>query len=355
MTPPTREARGGDRGAPDRPTRHRGRRQPGGIAHRGCARRPVRPRHGDRARCAAARRASSYGRPPGRHGHVLLPSGLRELTALLPGFTDDLRAHGAHLLHVGEIRFHVAGDHLRLDDTEPQLVGATRPAARVGGAVPGQRPAQRRDHRRRRRPRPRARRRCARDRAERPSAGRRVRDDARRRPGRRRRRSRITVARWLADAGIAPPVAGSHTGSAPSTRTCRSSLSRAVATSSSRWLPDGYAVLGDAVCSLNSLYAQGMSMALREAALLGRIVDRHGTRGVGVAFLREATRWSTPPGRWRPARTSATRRSPGRGRSPGGCSISTSANLQRRTRGGGAGVSHDTNPRRCSRGTGYWR
>lgn len=174
-------------------------------------------------------------------------------------------------------------------------------------------------------------------------------------PGRRRRRSRITVARWLADAGIAPPVAGSHTGSAPSTRTCRSSLSRAVATSSSRWLPDGYAVLGDAVCSLNSLYAQGMSMALREAALLGRIVDRHGTRGVGVAFLREATRWSTPPGRWRPARTSATRRSPGRGRSPGGCSISTSANLQRRTRGGGAGVSHDTNPRRCSRGTGYWR
>lgn len=229
------------------------------------------------------------------------------------------------------------------------------PAARVGAAVPGQRPAQRRDHRRRRRPRPRARRRCARDRAERPSAGRRVRDDARRRPGRRRRRSRITVARWLADAGIAPPVAGSHTGSAPSTRTCRSSLSRAVATSSSRWLPDGYAVLGDAVCSLNSLYAQGMSMALREAALLGRIVDRHGTRGVGVAFLREATRWSTPPGRWRPARTSATRRSPGRGRSPGGCSISTSANLQRRTRGGGAGVSHDTNPRRCSRGTGYWR
>jgi 2-polyprenyl-6-methoxyphenol hydroxylase-like FAD-dependent oxidoreductase len=67
------------------------------------------------------------GVPQGRHGHVLLPSGLRELTALLPGFTDDLRAHGAHLLHVGEIRFHVAGDHLRLDDTELQLVGATRP------------------------------------------------------------------------------------------------------------------------------------------------------------------------------------------------------------------------------------
>jgi 2-polyprenyl-6-methoxyphenol hydroxylase-like FAD-dependent oxidoreductase len=83
-------------------------------------------------------------------------------------------------------------------------------------------------------------------------------------------------------------------------------------------------VLGDAVCSLNPLYAQGMSMALREAALLGRIVDRHGTRGVGVAFLREAT--PLVDAAWTLA-TSADlghRRSPGRGRSPGGCSIATS-------------------------------
>lgn len=53
-------------------------------------------------------------------------------------------------------------------------------------------------------------------------------------------------------------------------------------------LPGGYVAVGDSVCSLNPQYAQGMSMALREAALLGELVERHGPLRAGAAFFRRA-------------------------------------------------------------------
>jgi 2-polyprenyl-6-methoxyphenol hydroxylase-like FAD-dependent oxidoreductase len=55
-----------------------------------------------------------------------------------------------------------------------------------------------------------------------------------------------------------------------------------------RPFPDRYVVLGDALCSLNPLYAQGMSVAIREAHVLGHVLDRHELDGVGSRFLRRA-------------------------------------------------------------------
>jgi 2-polyprenyl-6-methoxyphenol hydroxylase-like FAD-dependent oxidoreductase len=54
-------------------------------------------------------------------------------------------------------------------------------------------------------------------------------------------------------------------------------------------LPDGFVVVDDAVCSFNPLYAQGMSTALRQAILLGDVLDQHGTAGLGAAFFRQVT------------------------------------------------------------------
>ncbi|MFI2437501.1 NAD(P)/FAD-dependent oxidoreductase [Streptomyces sp. NPDC018693] len=41
--------------------------------------------------------------------------------------------------------------------------------------------------------------------------------------------------------------------------------------------PAGYAALGDAVCTFNPLYGQGMTLAILQAVELGRCLDRHGT------------------------------------------------------------------------------
>lgn len=53
-----------------------------------------------------------------------------------------------------------------------------------------------------------------------------------------------------------------------------------------RSLPAGFAVAGDAVCSFNPVYAQGMSVACIEARVLGEVLDRHGLDRVGMRVLR---------------------------------------------------------------------
>lgn len=57
-----------------------------------------------------------------------------------------------------------------------------------------------------------------------------------------------------------------------------------------RAVPDGYVVTGDALCSFNPVYGQGMSVAAAEACALGQVLDRHGLHGVGQRFFRKAKR-----------------------------------------------------------------
>lgn len=52
-----------------------------------------------------------------------------------------------------------------------------------------------------------------------------------------------------------------------------------------RDLPGGFAVSGDAVCSLDPRFGQGMTVALAEAVELGRVLDRHGLDRVGHRLL----------------------------------------------------------------------
>jgi 2-polyprenyl-6-methoxyphenol hydroxylase-like FAD-dependent oxidoreductase len=54
-----------------------------------------------------------------------------------------------------------------------------------------------------------------------------------------------------------------------------------------RRFPGRFVVSGDAACSLNPVYAQGMSVALGEALTLARVLDRHSLDRVGPRFFRQ--------------------------------------------------------------------
>lgn len=54
--------------------------------------------------------------------------------------------------------------------------------------------------------------------------------------------------------------------------------------------PERYVVSGDAICSLNPVYAQGMSVAIGEAQTLGRLLDGHNLDRIGRRFFRQTRR-----------------------------------------------------------------
>lgn len=56
-------------------------------------------------------------------------------------------------------------------------------------------------------------------------------------------------------------------------------------------LPERYVVSGDAVCSFDPRFGQGMTVAMIEAIELGRVLDKHGLSGVGPRLL-SAAQWA---------------------------------------------------------------
>jgi 2-polyprenyl-6-methoxyphenol hydroxylase-like FAD-dependent oxidoreductase len=57
-----------------------------------------------------------------------------------------------------------------------------------------------------------------------------------------------------------------------------------------RRFPEGYVVVGDALCSFNPVYAQGMSVAALQAGCLAAVLDRHGLDHIGRRFFRRSRR-----------------------------------------------------------------
>ena len=317
------------------------------------------------------RRADTYRRgvPQGRHLHILLPAGRVGLAALLPGVVDDLRARDARVIDTTQVRFHIAGGSLLLDDADLDIVSATRPLLesvvrdRVR-AQPGVRflegqdargllttPDQRRVTGVRLGPRD--------SNAEDALAGDLVVDATGRSsrspqwvaelgypapeeerlqvgvhyttrlfrrkpgdiegcqaavvtipPGDRRGGALLAVEgdRWLvtlvglmgerppADldgfvryagslwvgdlhdvVAAAEPLGEASTGGFPNY--VRRRYDRL------RRFPGRYVVTGDAMCSLNPVYAQGMTVAIGDATALGQVLDRHGLDGVGPHFF----------------------------------------------------------------------
>lgn len=82
-------------------------------------------------------------------------------------------------------------------------------------------------------------------------------------------------------------------------------------------LPAGYVALGDAICSFNPIYGQGMTCAAREATALGTALDDHDrkpTAEMAHAFTPRRPRWWPPRGSSPSAATSSIRRPPARAR-----------------------------------------
>jgi 2-polyprenyl-6-methoxyphenol hydroxylase-like FAD-dependent oxidoreductase len=305
----------------------------------------------------------------GRHLHILLPAGRVGLAELLPGVVDDLRARDARVIDTTQVRFHIAGGTLLLEDADLDIVSVTRPLLesvvrdRVW-AQPGVRSLEGQDARGLVTTPDQSRvtgvRLGSRDsNAEDTLAGDLVVDATgrssrspqwvadlgypsaeeerlqvgvhyttrlfRREPGDFEGRQAVVVTipsgdrrggallavegdRWLvtlvgllgerppADldgfvkyartlwvgdlheiVAAAEPLGEASTGGFPSH--VRRRYDRL------RRFPDRYVVTGDAMCSLNPVYAQGMSVAIGEARALGQVLDRHGLDGVGPRFF----------------------------------------------------------------------
>ena len=74
-------------------------------------------------------------------------------------------------------------------------------------------------------------------------------------------------------------------------------------------LPEGFLAVGDALCTFNPIYAQGMSAAARQAAILREILSEQaersaGTRGIAVVYLHGRPNSTARRGTSRPPSTS---------------------------------------------------
>ncbi len=320
--------------------------------------------------------ADAYRRgvPQGRHLHVLLPAGRMGLAELLPGVVDDLRARDARVIDATDVRFHIAGGSLLLDDADLDIVSATRPLlesvvrdrvraqpgvrflegqdargllttpdrSRVTGVRLGSRDSNTEDTlpgdlvvdatgRNSRSPHWVADLGYPSPDEERLQVGvHYTTRQFRREPGDLERCQAVMVtippedrrggallavegdrwlvtligllgerppadldgfveyARtlWVADlhevVAAAEPLGEASTGGFPGyVRRRYDRLQR---------FPDRYVVTGDAMCSLNPVYAQGMSAAIGEASALGQVLDRHGLDGVGPRFFQRTRR-----------------------------------------------------------------
>ena len=96
----------------------------------------------------------------------------------------------------------------------------------------------------------------------------------------------VEYARSLWTPDVHAVVAGAEAIGAASTGAFRTNIRRRY--DRLRRFPDRYVVTGDAACSLNPIYAQGMSVALGEALTLARVLDRHRLDRVGPRFFRLA-------------------------------------------------------------------